>query len=140
MPDFVALKTIAANLIEENGAPCTVKRLSSPEAGTYTKKYDAVLMTHYWERNSDKVRFDEAPEGSTLEWPGFAVILKWPLKQMDGKNILFTDTKLLMSVSAEVKINDIVTIAGEDYTVVPPVGRTAPNGEVMLIQTVNGRR
>ena len=117
-------------------------------SGFYTglQKTAKKLLTKYGKtvkiiREEDGV-YDPATgaiTASTKVFSGFAAVMQYQSKDVDGTNILSSDVKILIeNLSTEVKVGDIVEVAqGEQYSVVSPA-KISPAG-INVMTTIQAR-
>ena len=80
-----------------------------------------------------------AVASSTKVFSGFAAVLQYKSRDVDGTNILSSDVKIIVqNLSDEIQAGDIVEVAqGEQYTVVSPA-KTSPAG-INIMTTIQAR-
>lgn len=135
--DYEALATIASNLLTENGMKLQIHRTGA--ATGWTKKFD-VEGREYWEEDGTGTTTYTAPAGSDTIYIGRGVISSWPKEMIDGSTVQVDDMRVVISIDVEIENGDVlVTAAGKQFTIVPPVRKVAPTESVTIVQEINAR-
>lgn len=103
---------VAVPLITEFGQPLILYR--TEDTVTYTRNYDPVTMSYYWE-DGEGTRFDTEPTETQVEYSGYCITSTFSAEQIDGTNIK-SDDLLLMSIGIpRPQLGDILRVDGVDY-------------------------
>lgn len=135
--NYVPLQEKANELITKYGAE--VKILREGSGGDWTKKFDPATSRPYWEDSSLNVVYI-IPAIAAVEYPGNAIIGKWPLNLIERGVVESSDARVLIAIDEEVHNGDILVMAsGREYQIVPPINRVSPDGDVIIVQEINAR-
>ncbi len=137
--DYTALKATALALLTENGTTMQIHRTGA--ATGYTRYFDEGAGRIYWELDSDPgVEIYTAPTDSMVITSGKGVISSWPRNQVDGTLIQVDDLRVVISIELQIQLGDIlVTAAGREFRILPPIEIVAPTESIVLVQVVNAR-
>lgn len=135
--DYAALATTATTLLTENGMELQIHRTG--EAAEWTKMFD-VEGHEFWTNAVSGAIVYTAPSGSAAIYTGYGVISAWPKEMIDGSTVQVDDVRVVISIDVEIENGDVlVTPAGKQFTIVPPVRKVAPTESPVLVQEINAR-